>query len=60
MLRPNLAERTIKSYEPIIRDFKAMCTEEALAFPNFDEQSVIRFLAISHKGKAPFSFYRQH
>ena len=59
MLRPNLSEHSIKSYESTIRDFKAMCVRETLLFPEFNEQSVIRFLAISHKNNAPFSFYRK-
>ena len=59
MMRSNLAARTIKIYESIIRDFKAMCVREALEFPNFSEQTVIRFLAISHKNNPPFSFYRR-
>ena len=59
MLRPNLSKRSIKSYSGTIRDFKDMCIRESLSFPNFSEQSVVRFLAISHKNNAPFSFYRK-
>ena len=59
MMRPNLSARTIKSYESTIRDFKAMCVREALEFPIFSEQIVIRFLAISHKNNVRFSLYRK-
>ena len=59
MMRPNLSKKSIKSYSGTIRDFKDMCVRESLPFPSFDEQSIIRFLATSHKNDAPFSFYRK-